>query len=140
MGGKEGSAGGELPERLRKATAPEMLEVAPGRFAPRIEQADVSEYTLARWRRNPDGMYTAVPFTERLVRMDSGLARLLGFGGDWNTLRRLGRAGFIELIVVTPGCSLINLDSWFNHLRRCAEEPEFWDRDGKNFREYQKAL
>jgi hypothetical protein len=96
--------------------------------------------SLCLFADNGDGTMTPVPVTQRLVRLDYDLARMLGFPGGYNTLRRLGEAGFVEIIKAAPSFHLINLDSWFNHLRRCAENPEFWDRQGKNFKVYQSVI
>lgn len=127
-------------KELREATKPEMVEVAPGRWVPR-ERPEPPDVSLCRWREQAGGTYEPVPLTERLVRLDTKLAARLGFSGrQYNTLRRLGAAGFFELIRVAPGVTLINLDSYFGHLRRCAEDPEFWDTDGANMREYRRAL
>lgn len=130
-----------LNERLQKATKENMVEVAPGRYAPADPQIPVAEYTVARWHKNGDGTWRAVPFKEPFLRLDQRLATLLGFNSrGWNTIRRLGRAGYVEIIQIAPGTSLINLDSWFNHLRRCAENPEIWDRGGKDLKAYQAAI
>ena len=74
-----------------------------------------------------NGNWKPVPFTEHLVKLDSELAALLGFPGQFHTLYRLADSGFVEIVKVSPQVRLINLDSWFNHLRRCAENPEFWE-------------
>jgi hypothetical protein len=74
------------------------------------------------------------------MRLDRRLARMLGFAGQYATLHRLGWAGFIEIVSPSPGVSLLNLDSWFNHLRRCAEDPEFWSKSGPNYRAYSEAI
>jgi hypothetical protein len=129
-----------LPERLRKATRPAMVETAPGKWVPANPRAEVAEYVLSKWRKNADGTYTAIPFRDHLQRLDGKLARILGFPSGWNTIRRLGRAGFVELLTISPGVTLINLDSWFNHLRRCAENPELWEKGGKWYRAYKDAL
>jgi hypothetical protein len=130
----------DLPKRLKRATQPEMVEVGPGVYAPRNPDRKVADTTLARWEQTDRG-WRAIPICERLVRLDPKLAALMGFDGrNYNTLRRLGRAGFIEIIVIAPHTTLINLDSWFNHLRRCAENPEYWEKGGPAYRAYQEAL
>lgn len=126
-------------ERLKNATKPIMVPVAPGRYAPAM-RSKAQDMCLCYWNDNGDGTKTPFPINQRLVRLDSNVARLLGFAGQYCTLRRLGEAGFIEIIKAAPGFTLINLDSWFNHLRRCAEDPEFWDKEKKNYRIYKDVI
>lgn len=128
-----------LSSRLKDATRPVMVQVAPGKWVPNKIQ-EPPELSLCKWQTNGDGTFSPLPFTERMVRMNARLARLLGFPDHWDTLLRLGRAGFIELVPVSPHTSMLNLNSWYNHLRRCAEDPEFWDPKGANCREYRKNI
>jgi hypothetical protein len=136
-------ASGPIQSRLRAATRPAMVQVAPGKYlrSPNTgaeQQAD--GVTLARWSANGDGTYSPLPYTEPMVRVDARLIHLLGFRGQWHTLARLARAGFIEMIRIAPGTTMLNLNSYFNHLARCAEDAEFWDKGKGNFEEYRKAL
>jgi len=96
--------------------------------------------TLALWKPNGDGTYSPLPYTEPMVRVDSRLIKLLGFRGQWHTLARLGRAGFIEMVRIAPATTLLNLNSYFNHMARCAEDPEFWDEGKGNLKEYRKSI
>jgi len=127
-----------LPDRLKETTKPDMIMVAPGKYMPR-SGCQAPEVCLAQWRRNPDGTYSPAPFQERMARLSQKLCRMLGFAGQFETLRRLGRAGNIELIKISPQVYLLNIDSWFNHLRRCAEDPDLWDKEGEMYRNYVKA-
>ena len=116
-----------------------MVQVAPGKWMPRGE-AEPPEVSLCRWQGNGDGTYRPDPQVDRLVRLDAKLARLLGFEGRWRTLERLGRMGCIEIITVSPRFRLINLASWFNHLRKCAEDPELWNEGRGYVEEYRKVI
>lgn len=124
-----------LPDRLKTATQPDMVMVAPGRYMPRAG-CEAPEVCLAHWRQNPDGTFSPAPFQERMARLSHKLCAMLGFPGQFETLRRLARAGNIELIKISPQVYLLNIDSWFNHLRRCAEDPDLWDKDGAMYRHY----
>jgi hypothetical protein len=129
-----------LPARLAAITRPDMVQIAPGKYAPTSDQ--VPEMTVCAWQKTADGHYHPVPVAERWIRLDEDMLRILGFRGDRprpDTLLRLGRAGFIEVIQATPKCHMLNLDSWFNHLRRCAEDPFFWE-DEARIDEYRKSL
>lgn len=130
-----------LAERLRNATRENMVQVAPGKWAPRDPTIPVSDLTLARWKQCGEGIWSLVPCKEPMVRLDCHLAALLGFPGrQWSTLKRLAKAGFIETVKLAPGTTMLNLDSYYGLLRRCAEDPDFWRRDGKNFKAYVKAI
>ena len=128
-------------DRLREATRPVMSQVAPNLYAPyRSGTTKVAENCLCFWSDKGDGTYFLIPHNQRLVRLDAELAELLGFRGQYQTIRRLGEAGFIEVIQVAPHTYFINLDSWFNHLRRCAEDPEFWTKEKKNLKAYRSVI
>ena len=128
-------------DRLKEATRPVMSQVAPGLYAPyRSGSTKVAENCLCFWADKGDGTFYLIPHNQRLVRLDAELAELLGFRGQYQTIRRLGEAGFVEVIQVAPHTFFINLDSWFNHLRRCAEEPEFWAKERKNLKAYRSVI
>ena len=130
-----------IVDRLREATEPVMAQVAPGLYAPfRKKSTKVQENCLCFWSDKGDGTYYLIPHNQRLVRLDAELAELLGFRGQYHTIRRLGSAGFIEVIQVAPHTFFINLDSWFNHMRRCAEDPEFWDKAKRNLKSYRSVI
>lgn len=128
-----------MPKRLREATKADMVQVAPGKYVPKDPALDPPDVTLASWVSNGDGTFRAVPFEDRLVRLTSKLAQQLGFYGQLNTLYRLGRAGFVEIIKVAPHTTLINLTSYYNHLRRCAEDEYLWE-DKKVLEHYRGAI
>jgi hypothetical protein len=129
-----------LVDRLREATKPVFVQAAPGKWVPCKPHEKHPYMTISYWHDNGDGTYTPYPVTERLVKLDSSVATKLGFDGQYNTLRRLAEAGFIETIKVAPGLTLINVDSYFNHLKRTSEDPEFWDRKGRNFQTYKLVI
>jgi hypothetical protein len=127
-------------DRLREATRPMMAQVAPGKFAPWKAKGKVQEYCLCMWHDNGDGTYSPIPVNQRLLRLDRELASLLGFPGQYATLRRLGVAEMVEIMPVAPHCYFINLDSWFNHIRRCAENPEIWSEGSKYLKAYRSVI
>jgi hypothetical protein len=95
---------------------------------------------LATFRPMKDGTVELLPITDRLVALTPPLVKRLGFSDDdASTLQRLATAGFIEIVRVSPHRRLINLDSYYNHLRRVAEDPEFWDNEA-NRAAYREAL
>ena len=126
--------------RLRELTKPDMIQVAPGKWTPAAAGGAAPEFTVAAWRANGDGTYGLAPHDERLVRLTRKLAaKLVGEGIQMNTFHRLARAGYIEIVQPVPQLRLLNLDSWYNHLRRCAENPEMWEMGSKWRKAYQQA-
>jgi hypothetical protein len=132
-------SGRKIVDALRAATKPRMVQVAIGQFVPAAPGAG-AETCLARFVLDEAShRYTLVPDEIRMVRLNSRTARLLGFDGQWHTLWNLGEAGFVEIVRVAPHVRMLNLDSWFNHLRRCAEDPYMWDAGSPCCEEYLKA-
>lgn len=120
-----------------------MVRVAPGRHAwvPRDAAKPPDGYALCRWSKQEDGTYAPVPVAGRYVRLNSQVAATLGFVGDgtsdknrYDTILRLGRAGFVDLVRVAPNTILLDLDSWYRHLADCMDNPDMWD-DGSEERE-----
>lgn len=129
----------EFPFGLPSAPPAEtesMIRVAPQRWVPKRPGGEPPVAIIADFVRNADGTFRLEPRKhEKMVPLTYEVARSLGMSGT-NTLRRLGRCGFIELVKVAPGRYLLNIQSWYNHLRRCAEDPEFWE--GKNYEHYKE--
>lgn len=137
MTGKDAA---NLARRLSRATQPDMVQVSPHRWTPKRTDVEVPEMTLARWTQDEGCTYQCVPFQERMARLDTKLLELLGLGhGGRRTIQRLGKAGFIELLLISPRCFVLNLDSYFNHLRRMAEDPWFWEKP-ENLKAYTEVL
>lgn len=139
-GSGRAAMGPRIAERLRMATRPAFVQAAPGKFVRAPGGGAAPEFTLARWQQDEQGLFFPQPFCEHMIRLDERVVRMLGFTRQWHTIYRLGRAGFIELVRVAPGTTLINLDSYYGHLARVAEDPEFWDAGKGNLEEYRKAL
>ena len=57
----------------------------------------------------------------------------------YDTLLRLSRAGFIEILHVSPGCYMLELDSWHRHLADVCEDDGFWDEGRGNREKYFQA-
>ena len=137
----------KLSEAFDNAGKPAMVRVAPGKhgWIPADWAKDaIPQYVLCRWSKQPDGSYAPVPFPYRMVRMTPETTAMLGFTSGnrtvrYDTLLRLGNAGFIQIVRVSPNCWLIDLDSWFRHLADCMDDPEFWDNEGEARRNYNKA-
>ena len=128
-------------EQLKRATKPAMIRVAPCLYAPDPAADGVPEFSIGKYVERQPGKYELVPVLENFARVNMDLLRKLGLAGQWNTLCRLARASFVEMILVSPGCYLLNLDSYYNHVRRCAETgPEFWEPGKGNLEAYRKAL
>ena len=103
-----------------------LVEVAPGMYRP-TNPADVPEIVLARLAATGNGAYRLVPAGEAWVRLCTEVVSALGFCGSWDTILRLSAAGFVETVKIAPGTTLLNMQSWWGHLRRCSEDPWFWE-------------
>ena len=124
---------------------PDMVRIAPGRHAwVPANGGEPPALALCRWTPDGEGAFRPVPVGGRWARLDEGLARLLGFRSGaasrkYETLYRLARAGFIDMVKVSPACWLLDLDSWHRHLVRCIEDPDLWEEGGDALREYRFA-
>lgn len=45
----------------------------------------------------------------------------------YDTILRLGRAGFVDLVRIAPNTILLDLDSWYRHLADCMDDPDRWE-------------
>lgn len=123
---------------------PAMVPAGPGRWRPRAGE-DAPKLCVCRWVQGADGAYRPEPFPYRWAQVTPDLLRELGFSpasedrARRDTLQRLAAAGFVRLARISPGCTLIDLDSWQEHLCRCLEDPFYWERDGEAFLKYAKA-
>lgn len=127
-------------EALRQAARPILRPIAPGKWVAEPGR-DVPQYCIATVTPSKEGHYTVNPLPEKMQRLNARLLTALGLGlGQWDTLRRLARAGFIELVRLGPSCTLLNLDSYYNHLRRVSEDPDFWEPGKGNLEAYRESL
>lgn len=141
-------------------TGSEMIRVAPGRRAwvPKDAAKPPDEYVMCRWSKQPDGTYAPVPVAGRYMRLDARVAALLGFPSTrprdvrasqrprdgkercrYDTILRLGRAGFIDVVRVAPNTILLDLDSWYRHLSDCMAAPDRWEEGSEDRETYLKA-
>lgn len=137
--------------QLTNSPTPAMVRVAPGRHAwvPKDAVTPPDAYVMCRWSKQEDGTYAPVPVAGRYVRLDSRTAALLGFparvGEDGNercrydTILRLGRAGFVDVVRVAPNTILLDLDSWYRHLADCMDNPDRWNEGGEDRETYLQA-
>jgi|GEM_PF-5516367 len=75
--------------------------------------------------------------SKRLLLLDKKGWELLGISHHQEvTLRRLHESGFIIIVQVAPRIWFLDVDSWEKHLDKVAEDPWFWEREGKNIEKY----
>lgn len=129
-----------LPERLRRITRPVMIQVAPGVYQKHPEAKAAQDVTIATFVEDQPGLYRLVAVPERMVRLTQQVLELIGMPAQRMTLMRLAKAGMIEMVKVAPNTCVLNMDSWYNHLRRCAENPEMWDPGSPALKEYRRAI
>ena len=134
-----------LPEELKAESLSNMMRVAPGVDAwfPRDGKPD--EFCFARWTPAADGNgWRPVPVGGRLARITPELCAEIGLGkvdteGQRRTLFRLARAGFVDIVHVSPGVWLLDVQSWFAHLRACMDNPGMWDPGSDDLETYLEA-
>lgn len=100
-------------------------------IAPRVGIAD--------WIAVGDGSYKpVVRIHAKMIRLTEDLPDKLGLGIGYQTMLRLMRAGFVEYEQPAPRTYLVNLQSYYDHVRRCKEDPEFWG--GERLKRYLQAI
>lgn len=131
-------------QRLAAATKKTMTQVAPGEnvYTPEPGQ-DAPEFVLAKFVRIQNtNTYKLIPYSQRMARVNEKLMSLLGFPSSqdrpvqYQTLRRLANAGFIEMIQISPGTWMLDVDSWFRHLRYCVQNPDCWEQGSEDRKTY----
>ena len=76
------------------------------------------------------------------VRLSPSVLKQYGLGIEYRTLRRLISAGFVEGQRIAPGTWQFSLSSYFEHLERTRNDPDFWspEHPDKNYQRYQSAI
>lgn len=126
------------------STPPAMKRCGPGRWKPRAGE-DAPTVCVCLWVQCSDGSYRPEPWPYRWSQVTPELLRALGFApaldtrARRDTLQRLANAGFVRLARISPGCTLLDMDSWAEHLGRCLADPDYWEKDGAAFRKYAKS-
>ena len=126
------------------ASRPAMVPAGPGRWRPRAGE-DAPKTCICRWVQLSDGSFRPEPFPYRWVQVTPALLAELGFApaleprARRETLQRLAAAGFVRLARISPGVTLLDLDSWQEHMWRCLSDPDYWERDGAAYRKYELA-
>jgi len=115
-------------------TEGDLIQVSPGKFV--SPNGKPPEQILAEVFHHADGTLGIRPLPEgRYIRLSSRTVKLLGFNRI-TTIQRLGVAGFVEIANPSPNVYLLNLDSWFSHLRKTQDDPDFWEEGGDNWKTY----
>jgi hypothetical protein len=140
----EAPSDSDLAKRLRDLQKLNLVQVAPGVWR-HTGTGQAPDMVICRVVPNDDGTVRLVPAYEKWMRLCGRNVRALGMEGQYHTLRRLGRAGFIEILNPAPGYHFLNLCSWWGHLARVAEDPDnFWNKDTpqglKRFKTYKRNM
>lgn len=111
------------------------IEVVPGKTIAELPTGVMPKVAIADWMPVGDGTHRAVArIHDKTIRITAKIIRQLGLGISWQTLHRLGRAGFVEVIQKAPSTYNLNLESYYAHVEAVKADPEFWevkiDRDG----------
>lgn len=130
----------KLSDRLRRATRPVMLQVGPSVYIKNPDAKSPQDYTIAQFVPDGEGQFRLVAHPERMVRLTQEVLDMIGMSNQRMTMVRLAKAGLIEMIAVAPRTYSLNLDSWYNHVRYCAEHPDCWEEGQKYLKEYRRAI
>ena len=120
----------KLLRRLRAAQKQHLVQVSPGIYRT-VGAVVPPDLIIARMVDRGNGNYELVPAYEQWVRITPPLIHALGIQGQYHTVYRLGRCGFIEIAYYAPKSLMINLSSWWGHLANVIEDPQFWDPETK---------
>lgn len=126
------------------SSRPAMVPAGPGRWRPR-EGEDAPKVCVCRWVQLSDGTFRPEPFPYRWAQVTRELLQELGFAPDASvrsrsdTLQRLAAAGFVRLARISPGVTLLDLDSWQEHLWRCLADPFYWEEGSEAREKYAEA-
>lgn len=87
------------------------------------------EYVLCRMVQMREGEFRLEPVTvDMWVKMKENFCRSLGIELSDATLKRLGRAGFVQMSFPGPQAILVNVQSLLEHLKNTAS-PRWWTRE-----------
>lgn len=103
------------------------VELTPGHKS--LAPVEMPNYAIFQMRRLPNGDIrpTLVEWTEWIPITDKDLADA-GIPVSRQTIRRLGRAGFLEIDRIVPGRYALSLSSWVAHMKAVRENPDFWSK------------
>lgn len=105
---------------MKTTTGINLIQAAPGIFVDPIKRHELALAPDVEWERLDD----------------AGMKRIGMSDQQENSLLRLAEAGFITIARVTPRLLLLNMQSWREHIARVANDPWFWDQDGRNLFKY----
>ncbi len=119
----EEEGGATLAERMRAMQKLTLVQVAPGVWR-HTGNGQPPEIVIARVLPNEDGTFRLVPAYEQWMRLCRENVLMIGMQGQWHTLMRLGRGGFIEVAQVAPRLHFLNLTTWWGHIAQRFEAVE----------------
>lgn len=116
------------------------VEIVPGKVAEQPALPQPPKMGFYTWIAQGGGLFKPqLQLRERYVRLTPSTVKSLALGCEYRSLRRLVVAGFVEGCKVSPGCWMFNVESYFAHVERVKNDPEFWDKDNPD-RNYQKYM
>jgi hypothetical protein len=103
------------------------VEIAPGEYIADLPPSEIPVTAIVRMVRRPDGSYLPqLKVCGPTMKLGEDTPQKLGLGPiKVRVLHRLARAGFFEVVALSPKLLLLDLTSFFAHLE-AARDPEFW--------------
>jgi hypothetical protein len=123
---------------VKLAPSGRKIQITPGLSVQPAPLSALPAFALIEWTRVGDGKYEPRLVTaDEWVNMSDDMETRIGLKVSANTLKRLGRAGFIRLRRPVPAQYQLHIGSLIEHLENCEEE-DFWTE--ANVRKYMEAL
>lgn len=119
------------------------VEATPGKTVVEMPSSKLSSVGVCKFISLGDNLFKAqVVRCPSWVRLTEMAPAQLGLGIEYNSLKRLIIAGFVLGQKVTPRNWQFSLESYYEHVERVHNDPEFWDPDNpaRNYQKYQAAL
>jgi hypothetical protein len=127
-----------FPHSAGKNAKTVTIEVAPGRRVVDLPRELVRRVAIAEWIPQGDGTYKPVARVhDEEIPLTDDLPQRLGLGVSHDTLKRLIKAGFVRGCRVAPNRHIFYLQSYYDHVERVREDPDFWTRE--RLRDYMQA-
>lgn len=112
-----------------------LIAIAPNRLAGKPCEADLAKLLpqemLCTVVPIGGGEFKLRPIMHEWVQFSERTLAALNLGSQYQTLRRLGRAGFIRFRKISPNVLQVHLPSLMDHLAAMEADPDFWDSEAE---------
>jgi hypothetical protein len=115
-------------DRVVQMRQSDFTELAPGVFQTPCPPHLAPKIGVVRWVPAMGGLWQPViQAMSSVVYMHDWRPEL--YGCSWRTAKRLGEAGFVEMLQPGPKIRAIVLESYLEHLAAVRADPYFWTQE-----------